>query len=66
MGIKRTEVRMSDLIRPAVEPETKPISFKDCVDAMLTMWMDNVLTDGEYNRIMNKLIAHEKAERREQ
>jgi hypothetical protein len=32
---------------------------------MLKMWIDNVLTDGEYNRIMDKLNAHW-AERREE
>ena len=26
---------------------------------MLMMWIDKVLTDGEYNRIMDKLNAHE-------
>lgn len=33
----------------------KPIDYKDCADAMLKMWMENVLTDGEYNKIMDKL-----------
>ena len=32
-----------------------PISYLDCSNAMLKMWMDNVVTDGEYNRIMDKL-----------
>lgn len=41
------------------EPEIKPISYMDCSNAMLKMWMDGVLTDGEYNRIMDKLNAHE-------
>lgn len=41
------------------EPEVEPISYKNCCDAMLKMWMDNVLTDGEYNRIMDKLNAFE-------
>lgn len=31
------------------------ISYLDCSNAMLKMWMDNVVTDGEYNRIMDKL-----------
>ena len=31
------------------------ITYKDCSDAMLKMWIENVLTDGEYNRIMDKL-----------
>lgn len=35
----------------------EPISYLDCSNAMLKMWMDNVVTDGEYNRIMDKLNA---------
>ena len=33
----------------------KPIDYQDCAYAMLKMWMENILTDGEYNRIMDKL-----------
>ena len=43
---------------PSAQPETKPIDYQDCSNAMLKMWMDNVVTDGEYNRIMDKLNAH--------
>jgi hypothetical protein len=43
---------------PSAEPEIKPIEYLDCANAMLKMWMDNVVTDGEYNRIMDKLYAH--------
>lgn len=39
----------------SAQPEIKPISYEYCANAMLKMWMDNVLTDGEYNRIMDKL-----------
>ena len=35
--------------------EHKPINYKDCVNAMMMMWRKNVLTDGEYYRIMDKL-----------
>ena len=41
----------------STESEPRPISYLDCSNAMLKMWMDNVLTDGEYNRIMEKLNA---------
>lgn len=41
----------------ALRPEIKPIGYRECSDAMLKMWMDNVLTDGEYYRIMDKLNA---------
>jgi len=40
-------------------PEIKPISYHDCTNAMMRMWIDNVLTDGEYNRIMDKLNKYE-------
>lgn len=43
--------------RGRAESEPRPISYLDCSNAMLKMWMDNVLTDGEYNRIMDKLNA---------
>lgn len=42
---------------PSAQPEIKPIDYQDCANAMLRMWMDNVVTDGEYNRIMDKLNA---------
>ena len=43
---------------PSVQPDIKPISYQDCADAMMMMWMDNVLTDAEYRRIMDKLNDH--------
>lgn len=42
----------------SAQPEVKPIDYQDCANAMLKMWMDNIVTDGEYNRIMDKLNAH--------
>ena len=42
---------------PSAEPEIKPIDYQDCANAMLRMWMDEVITDGEYNRVMDKLNA---------
>lgn len=42
---------------PSAQPEIKPIDYHDCANAMLRMWMDKVVTDGEYNRIMDKLNA---------
>ena len=44
---------------PAAQPEVRPIDYQDCSNAMLKMWMDNVVTDGEYNRIMDKLNTWE-------
>ena len=31
------------------------ITYQDCANALLKMWMDEVLTDGEYYRIIRKL-----------
>lgn len=42
-------------VLPSAQPEIKPIEYRDCANAMLRMWIDNVVTDGEYNRIMDKL-----------
>ena len=50
---------------PSADPEIKPISYMDCTNALLKMWIDNVLTDGEYNKIMDKLNAKHKGEQDE-
>ena len=42
-----------DLISEKDEPTE--VTYQNCSDALLKMWMDNVLTDAEYNRIMDKL-----------
>ena len=44
---------------PSAQTDIKPISYQDCANAMMMMWIDNVLTDGEYRRIMDKLNDHE-------
>ena len=41
-----------------VPAEPQEIGYDQCVNAMLKMWIDNVVTDGEYNRIMDKLNKH--------
>ena len=45
---------------PSAQPE---INYQMCADALLKMWMDDVLTDGDYKRIMNKLNAWERKRR---
>ena len=35
--------------------EPHEIGYDDCSNALLKMWMDNVLTDGDYYRIADKL-----------
>ena len=52
-----TEARDRLKALPSAQPEIKPINYQDCANAMLRMWMDKVVTDGEYNRIMDKLNA---------
>ena len=41
--------------QPTIQPEPHEIGYDDCSNALLKMWMDNVLTDGEYYRIADKL-----------
>jgi len=41
----------------STESEPRPVSYLDCLNAMLKMWLDNVLTREEYIRIMDKLNA---------
>lgn len=48
---------------PSAQPEVKPISYVDCANALMMMWIDKVLTDGEYKKIMDKLNAHEMKKR---
>ena len=31
------------------------IRYSDCADALLKLWIENIITDGEYNRIMDRL-----------
>ncbi len=46
------------LALPPVQPEIRPINYKDCASAMFHMRMENVITDWEYNHIMDKLNAY--------
>lgn len=57
LGVCDVRVIINDL--QSAQPEIKPISYQDCANAMMMMWMDDVLTDGEYRRIMDKLNDHE-------
>lgn len=38
-----------------VPTEPQEIGYDQCANAMLKMWIDNVVTDGEYNRIIDRL-----------
>ena len=51
---------LDEIIRldEATDRKTKlqtEIGYQDCANALLKMWMDNILTDGEFNRIIDKL-----------
>lgn len=37
------------------DSEPKEIGYLECASALLKMWIDNVVTDGEYRRISEKL-----------
>ena len=44
--------------RMDAHPEIKEIDYSQCADAVLKMWIDKVVTDGEYYRIMDKLNVY--------
>lgn len=60
IGFQETEALLDAVKGMPMAEDAKEISYADCSDAMLKMWMDKVLTDGEYNRIMEKLNEKEK------
>ena len=47
-------IRLDEATDRKTKPQTE-ISYQDCANALLKMWMDNILTDGEFNRIIDKL-----------
>ena len=50
-GLNQKQMERSE--QDTTEPQE--IGYGQCANAMLKMWMDNVVTDGEYNRIMDRL-----------
>lgn len=56
--------KMYELGKQTAQPEPHEIGYSECANSTLKMWIDNVLTDGEYSHIMDKLNAYW-AERRE-
>ena len=51
-------IRKQDAVNVAtdvVPTEPQEIGYGQCANAMLKMWIDNVVTDGEYKRIMDRL-----------
>ena len=41
--------------RSFMSEQNTEIQYSDCADALLKLWMENIITDGEYNRIMDRL-----------
>lgn len=41
--------------QPTIQSEPHEIGYDDCANALLKMWMDNVMTDRDYYRIADKL-----------
>jgi hypothetical protein len=50
----------------ALEVDPAEIDYHYCANALLKMWIDNVLTDGEYNKIMDKLNDFERRRRQDE
>lgn len=46
-------IEMIKQIEPVLE--IKPYSYEYCVNAMIVMWMEDILTDDQYFGIMEKL-----------
>lgn len=44
--------------RSSAQPNPHEIGHSECAAALVKMWLDNVLTDGEYKRIIAKLNAY--------
>lgn len=56
-GKCREDGRLPDcpLVAVSDNGKVREIGFAECANALLKMWIDNVVTDGEYNRIESKL-----------
>ncbi len=54
--VQETIVDCINMIK-GIEPisEARPYSYEYCVNAMLVMWMEDILTDKQYYTIMDKL-----------
>ena len=50
-----SDFEMEIMMLPPIQPEPHEIGYDDCANALLKMWMDNVLTDWVYHRIADKL-----------
>lgn len=53
------------LFENCTSAQPEEIGYEQCANAMMKMWIDEVVTDGEYNRIMDKLNKHWRGEQDE-
>lgn len=63
--IPKTE--LYDIIEqiPTIRPVIKPLlDYRDCAEAMLKLWAAKVVTDEEYNNIMDRLNVRMGVQRR--
>ncbi len=62
-----TAEQTEEAVKMAIEAlsEVKPITYQNCANAMMKMWIEKVVTAGEYNRIMDKLNKWYMSERKE-
>ncbi len=57
--VTKSSVRMTIRHMPTVkDAEVRPIDYQYCLNAMLHMFWNNVVTGEEYFRIMDKLNAY--------
>ena len=57
-SVRTESVRATIEHMPTIQLEQHEIGYCECANALLKMWLDNVLTDGEYRRIIDKLDVY--------
>lgn len=57
--LKQTITDIQNAATADVVERDHEITYMDCANAMMKMWIDKVVTDFEYNKIMDRLNAHE-------
>lgn len=55
-------VALTDDALKAIKGEPKEIGYQDKTNALLKMWMDNELTDGEYHGLSDRLACKRRLE----
>lgn len=60
MQARRCCLLNGELVFSTEPVPVSPIEYQQKIDALLKMWMDDELTDGEYYKIMDRLNKIEK------